>query len=148
MFFENVVESLEVLLVGLVAALLGASLRVHKVASGSLLSIRVHSTVTWGIVHGLVHLLAITVSAVLGEQRVALLEQHFVDTIDLPLGCIVARQLIAAVTTCSVEAATAIKAEALVGAVGHDVPERLDGPAAVDPTLGDPAAFGPAAETL
>ena len=45
-------------------------------------------------------------------------------------------------------AAPAIKAEALVGPVGHDVPNRLDGPAAVDPTLGDPAAFGPAAETL
>ena len=34
----------------------------------------------------------------------------------------------------------AIKAEALVGPMGHDAPR--------DPTLGDPAAFGPAAETL
>ena len=42
----------------------------------------------------------------------------------------------------------AFKAEALVGPVGHDVPDRLDGPAAVGPTLGDPATFGPAAETL
>lgn len=93
----------------LTAALLSATLWVHKVAGGSLLSIRVDGTVARGTIHWLVYLLALALR-VLREQRVTLLQQHFVDALNLSLGYIVPRHLITTVTSTAMIAASTIEA--------------------------------------